>query len=78
MTLDEDEVEKLKARLQSVCNQLQELGASAVVVAATFETIKNGVVGHNRAWRREGNFFETYGLVEAIRLNFIEDAKPEV
>ena len=75
--INEAELERLTKRLPRVCDELHELGASSVVVMVTFaETGKNGVVGFNRMYRREGNFFETLGLMEAVRISLHKEAEP--
>lgn len=73
--LDEAEVQKLNARLRRVCDELHEMGASAVLVMVSYsEQDENGVVGSNRSHFRDGNFFESLGLMEAVRQRLLKEA----
>lgn len=70
--LDEDEQKTLVAKIARVREELIELGASAVVITASFALENNDKsTGHSYTWASEGNHFEVVGLVSTTldRLN---------
>ena len=67
LVLDKEEIEQLSVATRKACDRLKELGASAVIVIATFETKQEGSTGHNRTWSSDGNFFEVIGAIECVR-----------
>lgn len=72
------EIDKLRTKLERVCDELQEYGASSVLVAFTHsEKNEDGTIGHNCSFRRHGNYFEVVGLVESVRLTLREDHSPK-
>lgn len=78
MVLDKDDVAKLQARLNRVCDECHELGASTVLIMCSFEDKdEDGTLGNNRAYRRDGNFYETLGLLESVRASMLADAAPK-
>lgn len=70
--LDEDEQKTLVAKIARVREELIELGASAVVITASFALENDDKsTGHSYTWASEGNHFEVVGLVSTTldRLN---------
>lgn len=79
--LDEDEQKTLVAKIARVREELIELGASAVVITASFALENDDKsTGHSYTWASEGNHFEVVGLVSTTldRLNGLIKREDEI
>ena len=78
--LDDEEQQILVAKIARVREELIELGASAVVITASFALKHdNGSTGHSYTWASEGNHFEVVGLLSTTldRVNSLLEAEKD-